>query len=196
MRLLLRVFFGYDVAFGMLWCVLVSLFFAESFNPFILGFSVVCAISPDFDFVPWKILRKKYKIQCHQNIFHHPILLIPLMIGFGSIFAHLIGAKMEIVSGIAVGGLMFHFVHDSLFFAGLHWLGPFSWTRTTFRRGFFEKVPKKMVDDFYKKQDKMEEGTRGFVEALTKRSAGTEAINVWKIVFWLFSAGCVCVFAI
>lgn len=196
MRLLLWVFFGYDVAFGMLWYVLVSLFFAENFNSLILGFSVVCAICPDFDFFPWKILRKKYKIQCHQNIGHHPTLLIPAVVGLGSIFARLIGAKMELVSVIAVGGLVFHIIHDGIFFVGVHLLSPFSWTRFTLCRGFPEKVPKKIVDDFYEKQDKLEEGTRGFVEALTKRSAGTEAINVWKIVFWLFSASCVCVFAI
>ena len=196
MKLLSRVFFGYDVSFGMLWYVFLSLYFGGSFNWPILIFSIFCAVSPDFDFLPWKILRKRFKIQCHQNLFHHPILFIPGMVGIGYVFASLFKVNTELVSVIVFGDVVFHFLHDSYSDAGMHWGWPFSWTRITFCNGFPQKVDQEFVDAFYERMDKMEEGTASFVEAITKRSAGTESLTAGKLVFWLFAASFVAVFAI
>ena len=195
MKLLSRVFFGYDVSFGMLWYVFLSLYFGGSFNWPILIFSIFCAVSPDFDFLPWKILRKRFKIQCHQNLFHHPILFIPGMVGIGYVFASLFKVNTELVSVIVFGDVVFHFLHDSYFYAGMHWGWPFSWTRITFCNGFPKKVNQQFVDAFYKKVDKMKEGTASFVEEITKRSAGTESLTAGKLVFWVFAASSIAVFA-
>lgn len=190
MRLLLRVFFGQDVSFGILWYVLVSLYFSEYFNPKILTFSIFCAISPDIDFLPWKIFRRKFNIQSHQDIFHHPIFFIPLMIGIGVIIAQFVEVEESFVSVIAVGSLFFHFYHDSLSDVGMHWISPFLWGRITMSKGIIpKKVDKKYVDDFYDRMNQLEKGTKNFMEAITKRSAKTEGITVWKIMFWAF---CVC----
>jgi len=194
-KLLARIFFGLDVAFGMFWCVFLSLCFGGGFNWLILVFSIFCAISPDFDFLLWKILRKKFKIQSHQNIFHHPLIFIPGMIGIGYVFASLFEVNTELVSVVVFGDVVFHFLHDSYFNAGMHWGWPFSWTRITFCNGFPKKVNQQFVDAFYKKMDKMKEGTASFVEEITKRSAGTESLTAGKLIFWLFAASSIAVFA-
>ena len=179
----------------MLWYVLISLYFGGSFNWPILIFSIFCAISPDFDFLPWKILRKRFKIQSHQNLFHHPILFVPGMIGIGYVFASVFTLNKELVSVVVFGDVVFHFLHDSYSYAGMHWGWPFSWTRITFCKGFPQKVNQQFVDAFYKKMDKMEEGIASFVEAITKRSAGTESLTAGKLVFWVFAASSIAVFA-
>ena len=194
-KLSARIFFGLDVAFGMLWCVFLSLYFGGGFNWLIVIFSVFCAISPDFDFLFWKILRKKFRIQCHQNLFHHPLLFVPGMIGIGYVFASVFTLNTELVSVVVFGDVVFHFLHDSYSDAGMHWGWPFSWARTTFCKGFPQKVDQEFVDAFYERMDKMEEGTASFVEAITKRSAGTESLTAGKLVFWLFAASSVAFFA-
>ena len=190
-KLLARIFFGLDMAFGMFWYVFLSLCFGGGPSWLILLFSVFCAISPDVDFLPWKILRKRFKIQSHQNLFHHPILFVPGMIGIGYVFASVFTLNKELVSVIVFGDVIFHFLHDSYFYAGMHWGWPFSWTRITFCKGFPQKVNQQFVDAFYKKMDKMEEGIASFVEAITKRSAGTESLEAGKLIFWLFASGSV-----
>jgi len=41
----------------------------------------------------------------------------------------------------------------------------------------------------------MKEGTASFVEEITKRSAGTESLTAGKLIFWLFAASSIAVFA-
>lgn len=189
MRLLVRIIFGPDVSIGILWYVLFSVCFGERFNPWVLGFSVFCAISPDTDLLPWIILRKRFSIQSHQDIFHH-LVFIPAIAGIGIIFAHLAGIDKIFVSMIAIGAAMLHFIHDSYNQTGMHWLSPFSWSRykvTGWKIWRMKKIRKSFVDDFYEKLMEVEKGTNNFIEAITKRSSKTESLSVGKLTLWVFA---------
>lgn len=195
MRLLVRIIFGQDVSIGILWYILFSACFGERFNPWVLGFSVFCAISPDTDLLPWKILRKRFSIQSHQDVFHHPIIFIPAVAGVGIIFAHIIGIDKIFASIIAIGAAMLHFMHDSYNSTGMHWLSPFGWSRyqiTGWRMWRMKKIRNSFVNDFYEKLMEVEKGTNNFIEAITKRSSPTESLTVGKLTFWVFSIATAC----
>lgn len=195
MRLLVRIVFGPDVSIGILWYVSLSVCFGEGFNPWVLGLSVFCVISPDTDLLPWKILRKRFSIQSHQDVFHHPIIFIPAIAGIGIIFAHFTGNSRMFASMIAIGATMLHFVHDSYNQTGMHWLSPFDWSRykiTGWRIWRMKKIRNSFVNDFYEKLMEVEKGTNSFVEAITKRSSKTESLSVGKLTLWIFSVDIAC----
>lgn len=190
MRFLTRIFFGVDVALGILIYVFGSIIFGESkFNIWFLGFSLFCVHLPDFDFIPFLFLKKRVRWNglCggHWPYGHHPILVLPLSAILAYVILHTAGNYLRITNTtfaifLAVTAVTVHFVHDSIQPHGLHWFSPFSWTHYTFRHIVPRRIPDEKIRQFYETLNKESEETdsfkREFIARLPQMSFGEKVL--------------------
>jgi hypothetical protein len=109
-----------DLAFGIITAIIISTRYQISLAP-ILYFSLLFSILPDLDFVIYKVFGiKQDKGYAHRDLFHYPLLYLP--IGYLLLF--------KFNTAIAVAFLVIstlHFLHDSIMYGrGVKWLFPFS----------------------------------------------------------------------
>ncbi len=106
-----------DIAAGTVIYVFVSLMFGESFAwmPFLL--TLFFALSPDSDFIPYLLLRKKLKLVSH-HIIHFPLLFLPI----GALLVYFLAGFYFVVLFLLAA--FAHFVHDSMSETGIQWLWP------------------------------------------------------------------------
>ncbi|KKS37770.1 MAG: hypothetical protein A3G49_05505 [Candidatus Sungbacteria bacterium RIFCSPLOWO2_12_FULL_41_11] len=107
-----------DLASGMVVYVIVSLFFGIQFDYRVLGLSIFFAFFPDLDFIPYVLLRRRFKLVSH-HIIHFPLMLIP--VGAGLVWLVTQSSYLAILFAL---GVFIHFLHDGSDKTGMYWLWP------------------------------------------------------------------------
>ncbi len=138
--LAIRLIVSIDCSIGILVYLVCSLVFHEPWNGKIFIFSLFMAHLPDFDLIPYLMIRKRMRIPSHWIVGHHPLIIIPLGIASSIPLASILEVDVWYLASIAGFGVFFHFLHDGVQIQGLHWCSPFSWQRYTLNDGFPKKV--------------------------------------------------------
>jgi len=150
-RIVKHLLLGTDTASGILIFIIVSVLFGVNFGntgndstlmrslsadsgialPLLaffgfLGLTVLAAHSPDADFAPYLLLRKRMGWVSHRVVGHHPIALLPLSYAVGWSIGGTYGGTLAVCAVIA------HLINDtSEPRQGFHWLSPLSWWSIT-----------------------------------------------------------------
>lgn len=110
-----------DVPLGVVIYVIVSWFFGEAFNHWVLVLTIFFAFFPDLDLIPFLLFRKRLRLVSH-HIIHFPTVLVSM--GSVSLLILTGNAYLVVLFGLCVAA---HFVHDSFTSqAGIRWFWPFS----------------------------------------------------------------------
>ncbi|MDD4333144.1 MAG: metal-dependent hydrolase [Patescibacteria group bacterium] len=109
-----------DFAFGIITSILTSYYCQTALTP-LLYYCVLFSILPDLDFIIYKIFKiKQDKGYKHRDLFHYPLLYLPLGGLLLILFNKILFWPFLIIS-------FFHFMHDSIMYGrGVKWLFPFS----------------------------------------------------------------------
>lgn len=111
-----------DIAIGIFLSIGASWFFKIELTTFLVMASIFFVILPDVDFLWVWFRRGKAALRhSHREIFHHPLVLIPIgfliLLIFNKIYAFL----------FLIATLWHFLVGDTVFLGfGVHWLWPFS----------------------------------------------------------------------
>ena len=132
--------FSVDCAIGVIVFLVTSFCFHEPLTIEIFLFSIVMAHLPDFDLIPYLMIRKTMRIPSHWLVGHHPTIIVLLALNIAVFVGVIFNLNILYLATIAIIDVLLHFVHDSIQSQGLHWLSPFSWKRFTLQKGFPEKV--------------------------------------------------------
>jgi len=111
-----------DIAIGVLLSVFGNLYFQIDLTLLFILICVFFVLSPDFDYLIYLITGRKSdkRTHCHRNIFHYPLVFIPL----GILILLPLGKEWSVLFGL---GSFFHFFHDSIGIGwGVQWFRPFS----------------------------------------------------------------------
>ena|SRR6202453_5281283 len=133
---LIRIFFGVDMTLGLLNYVVWSWALGQRFNVIFLALSILSTHLPDWDMIPFLLLRKRFRLHSHWIVGHHPMVVFTVVV-----LASYFGAKAWAPHAVAytVGmikcGVVLHFCHDTMSPLGFPWLSPFSQMHFRFQRG-------------------------------------------------------------
>lgn len=138
-----------DIVFGLVIYVAMTWAFGQGFH--LIGLAVVMffAIAPDLDFIPFVLLRRRYKLVSHW-IIHFPLLYIP--IGTTLVW-FVVGGEWFYMASFILGSLA-HFLHDSRAVQGVQWLWPISkagWALEGVRMIRVESNERKLIYDRLRK---------------------------------------------
>jgi hypothetical protein len=133
---LIRILFGVDVTLGLLNYVAWSWAMGQRFNIIFLALSLFSTHLPDWDMIPFLMLRKRYRLYSHWIVGHHPIFVFPAVV-LGSYFAAKAWAPDTVAYtvGMITCGVLLHFCHDTMSPIGFPWLSPFTQMHFRFQRG-------------------------------------------------------------
>jgi hypothetical protein len=133
---LIRIFFGVDMALGLWNYVAWSWAMGQRFNIVFLALSLLSTHLPDWDMIPFLLLRKRYRLYSHWIVGHHPVLVLSAVV-LGSYFAAKTWAPEAITYtvGMITCGVLLHFLHDTINPIGFPWLSPFSRAHFRFKKG-------------------------------------------------------------
>ncbi|HEY1789369.1 MAG TPA: metal-dependent hydrolase [Verrucomicrobiae bacterium] len=133
---LIRIFFGVDMALGLLNYVAWSWAMGQRFNFIFLALSILSTHLPDWDMIPFLLLRKRYRLYSHWIVGHHPVFVLSAVVA-GSYFAAKAWAPDAVgyTVSLITCGVMLHFLHDTINPIGFPWLSPFSLAHFRFQRG-------------------------------------------------------------
>lgn len=187
MKIIPRILFGIDMSLGIVIYVLTSWIYGESFDAFILFFSIFFSFLPDMDFIPYLILKKKMRLISHWIFCHHPVLFIPIIAAAGWCSSVWHGSDKYILF-IALSGITAHFIHDSWNEVGLHWFSPFSWKHYSLEGGL-HCVSKETVEQYYRKVLRIADIRAvqdEFEVRLKKLSAGSCVFFGGSVIFLLY----------
>ena len=109
------------ISLGMLSFVVVSIFFGQTFNVWSLALSLFFVLLPLADWLPYLMIRKKYKLVSHY-LWYYPLAYIPV----GSVIVWII-LKGEYYVALFIINSLANFIHATFRTPlGLEWLWPFS----------------------------------------------------------------------
>jgi len=109
------------ISLGMLSFVFVSVLFGQRFNIQSLGLSIFFVLLPLADWLPYLMIRKKYRLVSHY-LWYYPLAYIPV----GSIIVWII-LKGEYYVALFIINSLANFIHATVQTPlGLEWLWPFS----------------------------------------------------------------------
>ena len=129
-----------DLSLGIIAFVGISLLFGKPFYWSLLFAAIIFAHLPDSDFIPFTLLRKRFRLVSHHLI-HFPLLYIPL--GMGALFASR-KPMLAVLFGICS---IAHFIHDSMCITGIRWLWPLGKKAYTIQKFRFREATKR--DEYY-----------------------------------------------
>jgi len=138
------------ISLGMLVYVFISLFFGRTFDLLMLGLSAFFILLPLADWIPYLIIRRRYKLVSHY-LWYYPLMYVPL-----GVVALWIISKNEYYVALFVANSLANFIHATFRTpAGLQWLAPFSWISISMFENklkiFSKKEREKYLSDVYKK---------------------------------------------
>jgi hypothetical protein len=133
---LIRIFFGVDMTLGLLNYVAWSWAMGQRFNLAFLALSLFSTHLPDWDMIPFLLLRKRYRLYSHWIVGHHPVFVLSAVV-LGTFFAAKAWAPDAVAYtvGMITCGVVVHFCHDTMSPIGFPWLSPFSMAHFRFQRG-------------------------------------------------------------
>jgi hypothetical protein len=133
---LIRILFGVDMTLGLLNYVVWSWVMGQRFNVVFLTLSLFSTHLPDWDMIPFLLLRKRYRLYSHWIVGHHPVFVLSAVVA-GSYFAAKAWAPDAVgyTVGMITCGVVVHFCHDTMSPIGFPWLSPFSRAHFRFQRG-------------------------------------------------------------
>lgn len=110
-----------DISFGILLSIFASQYFGLQLTIFLVLLNIAFVLLPDMDFILSVLYRGKLgAMHSHREIFHHPLILIPL--GFIILFIF-----NKTYALLFLLGISWHFLNDTITLGfGVHWLWPFS----------------------------------------------------------------------
>jgi hypothetical protein len=150
---LIRIFFGVDMALGFLNYVAWSWAMGQRFNIVFLALSILSTHLPDWDMIPFLLLRKRYRLYSHWIVGHHPIFVLSIVV-LGSYFAAKAWAPGVVgyTAGMITCGVLLHFLHDTLNPIGFPWLSPFSLVHFRLQQGKLVIVSQAELDALEKRE--------------------------------------------
>jgi hypothetical protein len=178
------------MALGLLNYAVWSWALGQRFNVVFLALSILSTHLPDWDMIPFLLLRKRYRLHSHWIVGHHPMFVFTAVV-----LASYFGAKAWAPHAIAytVGmikcGVVLHFCHDTMSPIGFPWLSPFSQTHFRFQRGKSIIVSRAELEASEKHERAL--GRTAALE-ITDRA---EPISNGMFLFWGIGAAAVIVFA-
>jgi hypothetical protein len=188
---LIRVFFGVDMALGLLNFVAWSWAMEQRFKVIFLALSILSTHLPDWDMIPFLLLRKRYRLYSHWIVGHHPVFVLSAVV-LGSYFAAKTWAPEAV--GYAVDmitcGVVLHFLHDTCNPIGFPWLSPFSLVHFRLQKGKPIIMSQAELDASEKRERAL---SRTGVSEITDR---TEPISYGMFLFWGIGALALAVFVI
>jgi LexA-binding, inner membrane-associated putative hydrolase len=133
---LIRIFFGVDMALGLLNYVAWSWAMGQRFNLAFLALPILSTHLPDWDMIPFLLLRKRYRLYSHWIVGHHPVFVLSVVV-LGSYFAAKTWAPEAVgyLVGMITCGVVLHFLHDTCNPIGFPWLSPFSQAHFRLQKG-------------------------------------------------------------
>ena len=165
-----------DVPLGVVIYVIVSWFFGEAFNHWILVLTIFFAFFPDLDLIPFLLLRKRLRLVSH-HITHLPTVLVS--VGSVSLLILTENTYLPALFGLCVTA---HFVHDSFTSqTGIKWFWPFSKRAYVLRDYRFVRVQNREL--FYESL-RTTISERSFVDEITNGIKGElPGIKTWIFFF-------------
>ena len=186
---LIRIFFGVDMTLGLLNYALWSWAAGQRFNIIFLALSILSTHLPDWDMIPFLLLRKRFRLCTHWIVGHHPVFVLSAVV-LGSYF----GAKawapgaVGYTMGMITCGVMLHFLHDTINPIGFPWFSPFSVAHFRIQRGKPVLVPQAELDAYERQERAL---NRTAASEITDRA---EPISKGIFLFWGIGAAAVIVF--
>jgi LexA-binding, inner membrane-associated putative hydrolase len=176
---LIRIFFGVDMSLGLLNYVAWSWAMGQRFNAVFLALSLLSTHLPDWDMIPFLMLRKRYRLYSHWIVGHHPVFVFPVVI-LGSYFAATTWAPDAVVYtvGMITCGVVVHFCHDTMSPIGFPWLSPFTRAHFRFQRGKSILVSQAELEASEKHERSLQ---RTATDEITDRA---EPISNGMFLFW------------
>ena len=171
-----------DLSIGIFFYVFVSRLLGEEFSGWMLFFSIVCAFSPDFDFIIFVMIRKRLRLVSH-HFFHFPLLFLSI----GGLLVGAIGGGYP--ATLFITAACGSFVHDSYSIVGIRWLYPFS--KQAYRLVGMNIVLAHGREAYYE-QLRQTRASRTLWDEFWMRISGD--FNRWAFVFLFISCWCLVVF--
>jgi hypothetical protein len=109
-----------DIGIGIISAIFLDKFFSVPLTLAFLGCGILFALLPDLDFL--FSLKKGFREKAHEhrNLFHYPLLIVPIGTAIMAFFDHPLALLFAITT-------LAHFIHDSIGVGwGVQWLYPFS----------------------------------------------------------------------
>lgn len=165
-KALIRLLGGIDTSGGVLIFVITSVAFQETFSCLFFLLTITAAHSPDGDFIPYLLLKKRLRYRSHHIIGHHPVILVPIAAGIGWLIGQWYGFTL------AISAIILHFIHDSTQIPGIHWFSPFSWRQISLHKMKPRLVPEKeriqFLENLGRRWDEGDGEILGRLQGLTK----------------------------
>jgi len=176
---LIRIFFGVDMALGFLNYVAWSWATEQRFNVIFLLLSIFATHLPDWDMIPFLLLRKRYNLHSHWIVGHHPVFVLSAVV-LGGFYAAKAWAPDAIgyTVGMITCGVVVHFIHDMMGVQGFPWFSPFSLVHFRVRKGKSVVVPQAEMEE-WEKQERMLQRTAA--KEITDRAV---PISAGMFLFW------------
>lgn len=111
-----------DSAFGILGAIIIASYSHKELSYLFVFLGISFALLPDIDvlYYAFKKYFLKKKITNHRSLTHTPFLYVPVAALLYDVFGWEVGVLFS-------SGILFHFIHDSLWLGwGIAWLSPFS----------------------------------------------------------------------
>lgn len=127
-----------DISFGILLSIFASQYFGLELTIFLVLLNIAFVLLPDIDFILAVLYRGKLgTMHSHREIFHHPLILIPL----GFIILFIFNKTYALLFLLAIS---WHFLNDTITLGfGVHWLWPLSNKYFKFFGGWYYRAPGK-----------------------------------------------------
>jgi LexA-binding, inner membrane-associated putative hydrolase len=188
---LIRIFFGVDMALGLLNYVAWSWAMGQRFNVIFLTLSILSTHLPDWDMIPFLMLRKRYRLYSHWIVGHHPVFVISAVV-LGTFYAVKAWAPDAVAYtvGMITCGVVVHFCHDTMSPIGFPWLSPFTQAHFRFQKGKSIVVSQAELDASEKQERAL---CRTAASEITGRA---EPISLGMFLFWGIGALALIVFVI
>ncbi len=189
---LIRILLGVDMALGFFNYTAWSWLAGHPFNVRLLCLSIFSTHFPDWDMIPYLLLR--HRLISHWVIGHHPLLVLPL-VAIASFCASTIWMPdaVDCIVGMASTGVFLHFAHDGMGKWGFPWLSPFSMTRFRFRGGKFSVVPQQEIDAWREQALLWKQREPSAMDEISVR---TPTMTVAQLLFWAAGVIAVLVFIV
>lgn len=190
LRIFIKILFGVDMALGFLNYAAWSWLAGQRFNIWFLLLSVLSTHLPDLDFVPFLLLRRRFRLFSHWMIGHHPVPLLFLVAAAGFVAGKIwLPGQTGYLVGLTASGVFLHFLHDGMHRLGFPWLSPFSQTRYRFQRATLMAVPRAEIEQW---KNQWQSRERSVEQEFSDR---LPPLTPAQLLFWGTAALVVVVFA-
>jgi len=177
---------------GLLGYVGVSIIFGERFDWRVAMFALVVPylVLDVISFVLYIILRHGFgikKLTSHWVLTHHPLLVVPIMGWLGWVFGGWIEMSSWYTAVLGSILTLAHFVDDSKYDVGLHWLSPFCWDRFSCAGGIFHLANPEMVKQNYERVENWDSGADVSERVAMSASRSQTHLQVYMFLFGIVS---------